>query len=92
MPADEILIASFQEHRLLQVPDIYGYLPGFTPPPLLLSFADRLDALGLDVETIATPHAELSSVSELRDHGGAGARRIRVNLKNGLSGKHPTKI
>jgi glyoxylase-like metal-dependent hydrolase (beta-lactamase superfamily II) len=65
--ADEILIAYFPEHKLLWVPDIYGYLPGFTPPPLLLSFADRLEALDLDLETIATAHTELSSVAELRD-------------------------
>lgn len=64
--ADEILVAYFPEHRLLWVPDIYGYLPGFTPPPLLLSFADRLEELGLDVETIATAHTELSTIAEFR--------------------------
>ncbi len=65
--AEEILIAHFPEHKLLWVPDIYGYYPGFTPPPLLLSFADRFEELDLDVEIIATAHTELSSVAELRD-------------------------
>jgi glyoxylase-like metal-dependent hydrolase (beta-lactamase superfamily II) len=55
------------EPEIELVEDIYGYYPGFTPPPLLLSFADRFEELDLDVEIIATAHTELSSVAELRD-------------------------
>lgn len=62
--ADEILVVYFPEHRLLYVPDIYGYVPGFTPPPLLLAFAERMEQLALDVETIATAHTELSTIDE----------------------------
>jgi hypothetical protein len=65
--ADEILIVCFPGHRLLRVPDIHGYHPGFTPPPLLLTFADRLEELDLDAEIIGTTHTELSRVTELRD-------------------------
>jgi glyoxylase-like metal-dependent hydrolase (beta-lactamase superfamily II) len=74
--ADAILIVYFPEHKLFWVPDIYGYYPGFTPPPLLLSFAERFEELDLDVEIIATAHTELSSVTEFRDM----VRRVRAGL------------
>lgn len=56
--AEEILVAYFPEHRMLYVPDVYGYVPGFTPPPLLLSFAEKLEELGLQVDRFATAHTE----------------------------------
>jgi glyoxylase-like metal-dependent hydrolase (beta-lactamase superfamily II) len=65
--SEEILIAYFPEHKLMYVPDIYGYYPGFTPPDLLMSFADRFDELGLDVEQIATAHTELGSIDEFQE-------------------------
>jgi hypothetical protein len=74
--AEEILVAYLPEYRLLYVADIYGYLPGSTPSPFLLSFAERLEALGLDIETIATAHTEPSSLEEFTAmvRGAGGAR------------------
>lgn len=66
--ADEILIAYMPEHKLMWVADIYGYVPGFTPPPLLLSFADKMDELDLDIETILTAHTPPSTIAEYRDY------------------------
>ena len=62
--AEQILVAYFPEHRLMWVPDIYGYLPGYTPPPLLLAFAKRFAELELDVETFATAHTETTTLEE----------------------------
>lgn len=56
--AEEILVAYFPERKLLYVADIYGYVPGFTPPPLLLSFAEKLEELGLEVERFVTAHTD----------------------------------
>jgi hypothetical protein len=64
--ADEILIAYFPERRMMYVPDIYGYFPGFTPPPLLLSFAERLDSLNLDVQTVLTAHTDPDTMEGLK--------------------------
>jgi glyoxylase-like metal-dependent hydrolase (beta-lactamase superfamily II) len=65
---DEILIAYMPEHKLMWVADIYGYGPGFTPPPLLLSFADKMDELNLDIETILTAHTPPGTIEEYRDY------------------------
>jgi len=64
--AEQILIVYFPERRLLYVPDIYGYYPGYTPPPLLQSFADRLDALNLDIRIVLTAHTEPDSIEGLQ--------------------------
>jgi glyoxylase-like metal-dependent hydrolase (beta-lactamase superfamily II) len=66
--ADEILIAYLPERKLMWVADIYGYVPGFTPPPLLLSFADKMDELNLDIETILTAHTPPGTIEEYRDY------------------------
>lgn len=63
----EILVAYFPEHGLMWVADIYGYFPGFTPPQLLVPFADELEELGLDVTTFATAHTDLSDIGEFRE-------------------------
>jgi len=64
--AKEILIAYFPEHKLVYVPDVYGYLPDFTPAPLLRAFADRMDDLDLDVDTFATAHTQPTSLEKYR--------------------------
>jgi glyoxylase-like metal-dependent hydrolase (beta-lactamase superfamily II) len=64
--AEQILIVYFPERKLLYVPDIYGYYPGFTPPPLLQSFADRLDALNLDIRTVLTAHTDPDSIEGMQ--------------------------
>jgi glyoxylase-like metal-dependent hydrolase (beta-lactamase superfamily II) len=66
--ADEIFIAYLPGRKLMWVADIYGYVPGFTPPPLLLSFADKMDELDLDIETILTAHTPPSTIAEYRDY------------------------
>jgi glyoxylase-like metal-dependent hydrolase (beta-lactamase superfamily II) len=66
--ADEILIAYMPARKLMWVADIYGYVPGFTPPPLLLSFADKMDELNLDIETILTAHTPPGTIEEYRDY------------------------
>ena len=64
--AREILVVYFPAQKLLYVPDIYGYFPGFTPPNLLVSFADRLAALSLDIQTILPAHAPQSTWVEFQ--------------------------
>lgn len=64
--AQEILVVYFPAQRLLYVPDIYGYFPGFTPPNLLVSFADRLAALSLDIQTVLPAHAPPSTWAEFQ--------------------------
>jgi glyoxylase-like metal-dependent hydrolase (beta-lactamase superfamily II) len=64
--ADEILVVYLPAHKLLYVADIYGYMPGFTPPPLLISFAERLDELGLEVATFVTAHTDPTTAEEFQ--------------------------
>ena len=64
--AQEILVVYFPAQKLLYVPDIYGYFPGFTPPNLLVSFADRLATLGLDIQAILPAHAPQSTWAEFQ--------------------------
>jgi len=56
--AREILVAYLPGPKLLYVPDIYGYMPGFQPPEMLASFADALAPLNLDIETFVTAHTD----------------------------------
>ena len=64
--AQEILVVYFPAQRLLYVPDIYGYFPGFTPPNLLVSFADKLATLGLDIQNVLPAHAPQSTWAEFQ--------------------------
>lgn len=77
-----LLVAYFPEHRLMYVPDVYGYLPGYTPPPLLLSFADKLEALGLTVDRFATAHTEPTTFAEYQ----AMVAAVRAQSRGGAPG------
>jgi hypothetical protein len=71
--AEEILVAYMPGRKLLWVPDIYGYMPGFQPPEMLVSFAEALDRLGLDIETFVTAHTDPTTRAQY-DEGVAQAR------------------
>lgn len=56
--AAEILVAYLPGRKLLYVADIYGYSPEFQPPEMLVSFADALARMKVDVERFVTAHTE----------------------------------
>jgi hypothetical protein len=65
---DEILLPYLPAHRIAYTADLYGWGVGGTPPDVLRSFADHLDALGLDVQTFFATHASPPmSIAEYRE-------------------------
>lgn len=71
--AAEMLVAYLPGRKLLYVADIYGYMPGFQPPEMLVSFADSLARLKLSVETFVTAHTDPTTRAQY-DAGVAEAR------------------
>jgi hypothetical protein len=55
------------------VADIYEYFEGFTPAPLLRSFAGALEALDIDVDTFIAAHGTPKSWAQFQEAvAGAG--------------------
>ena len=75
--AEEILVAYLPGRKLLYVPDIYGYSPNFQPPEMLVSFANALAPLGLDIETFVTAHTDPTT----RAQYDAGVARARAAVR-----------
>lgn len=84
--ADEILIAYFPEHRLLFLSDVYGHRNGVDDPSVLIRFAEVLEGLQLDVETVVTAEQStrpLPSATRQRLVPGrpvGGARSDAINM------------
>ena len=60
--ADEILIAYLQKEKILYVTDmLWVHLAGRYPPPstTLRAFKDKIEKLGLEIETIAPGHGKV---------------------------------
>ena len=62
---DEILVAYLPESKLLFVADLYSYTGQVTPASATtLAFADRLEELGLDIETMVGVHGQQASAAD----------------------------
>ena len=76
--AEGILVAYLPGRKLHYVPDIYGYGPNMQPPEMLVSFADALAPLKLDVETFVTAHTDATTRAEYD----AGVTRARAATRS----------
>ena len=62
---DEILVAYLPESKLLFVADLYSYSGQVTPASAMtLAFADRLEELELEIETIIPVHGQQASAAD----------------------------
>jgi glyoxylase-like metal-dependent hydrolase (beta-lactamase superfamily II) len=66
---DEMAVAYLPKEKVLFVVDLFG-IPAEGPLPLatpaMAQFADKIKALGLDVEKIASGHGRIGSIEDLR--------------------------